>query len=1689
MADPSSVREAARLDAQLDAALEVTRQRCTSRAVVVPRLGLRAAADPAPDPDCDTHDDMDVDGDDSARHAETPRSPAAVESGDSIRVFVRVRPPNMREGSAPCRDIVRVDASAGTVHLYAEPPRNFAFDGVLGEGSTQQEVFRLVGSSVGETCLEGYNGSIYVYGQTGSGKTYTMQGPVTSVPSMHSDERRGIMCRILDHIFSEIGRLRQSGGGVEYKCKCSYLEIYKEQISDLLQSKDLHDPGSTNLQIREDINRGVYVERLSEHSVWTLSDALHVLWTGLHQRHVGATHMNELSSRSHAVFTLVLEATSTTSGGVTSTRAARLNLIDLAGSERQSFDPHNPALHESLRVKEAGAINRSLSALTNVIMSLSHAGRRRSSTGGNASANNRRHFVRYRDSRLTFLLRDSLGGNSKTVIVACVSPSALCFGETLSTLKFAARAKHIRCVAVMNEEYSGTVESLMLEVKSLKQQLELLSTRGLISGTVNVVSQASLPLAGGSVLHPQRPGGAPGDSEAFDHEDQIIEALINDGSDDLRRLYGPRRIRRLEILLAAALDRERRCELRRHKLDKFTQFLNTLLERKEAYFDALRDYFSHLVDHAFIEGCFLPEVTTSLVVFRQQLSSMSTDGRRIAASLLSGEGEAPVSPGDDHQGFQDRLMVSPSIGELAMRGRSFADPSSRSPSYTLLGGDASLRRSTRRLAKQRSPSSRILKSSADSPSDLAESTSVLPSPVDGVWFADNADDLDDDELMLLRTENRLLRRQLENHPELQRLGAENRLLREHLASLVQQHALSREEPPCPKGHTHQRQAMIGKMGRGGNHSGLIREKSLTRTSKSSILGLRSEGGRETPLSPQDSILSSCPFPGIEDATQISPSTSSADSDSDESDRGAGPVTSVKRSGGTKASGTADATSFLPMMAREVEELLRVKAGLEEDLRQLMRAKTSTAEKGDAPGADPPASPGRRQRGKLQGASQQAQPEAPPATAGGTTDIDTRVAAEILRGTAEALQFAEGMLAKGKGETLLLSSAGAGGASGGGGGHDADDGDEQQALVSPGLRAKSVEGLDERDVFMSLMRSLPNERPALTRQGFASSAPHLSPSSQARSPVNEESARRLSQVGLHRGGHSADTVATMRASSSTGSTNARLMRNRSTLQLHRIAELPLLVASLDMEASMSPAVASTTPANPKSIAGSAPVAVDATDSNEMLKEAAQKVRQLCHHLELVCDAYRDMREQLKPLHEEFFRRLEECKFLEAQCRRLDVHCRLLEERAVAIEGGTGSRAQTLSNLINSGLQDIRLRGKRPSTSSRSQSRGSSPIGTDFGFGSAGASAGARDLSLDLSAASPGSQIISQGIDSPSPLTFGLTSPVPLVGTPQGLIAAKGVAREGQVASSWALPQVGVVRPVGSVNVRGLQQRALSTTALVPQASTQLSFRGAVPEVPPRGLLYAASVQELRLESSPHAPSGGGAAPTPWRSRDYLRRVSSAPQLSVMHSAPGLLGAEQPAPYGVYYDGASNDGQARSSVSGSPTFSSSTFLSLARQPGAKVAALHYLMSTIGESQAPAAGHVATSAAALPGATRVVIPSSSVQGLGGHAAVAGLARVGSKGSTSGLERLAPGFHPAATPLRCAGPSSHASSTASISGVGPAAVVPAAKVAPSPPAGMPVTAASGAASVAHTRQQPSIFAPSRRQGSGGGASRYTKH
>jgi len=392
-----------------------------------------------------------------------------VDQRDAVYVSVRVRPESKQEQAKGLIPFLTVEQETCSVVVREPAPKRFTFDGVQDQESSQQQTFELVGRSVGERCFEGYNGSICVYGQTGSGKTYTMFGLANSARSMQQDERRGLAWRTLEYVFDEMAL--RAVDGTSFTCRCSFLEIYREQITDLL------DPSKTGLQVREDMHRGIYVDRLSEPRVDTLQEAFQLLQKGLLQRRTGATHMNERSSRSHAMLAITIERTRACEAGTTAKQVVRLNLVDLAGSERQQGvqDPLRPSSQHRnpLNVKEAGAINKSLSALTNVIIALSQDERkwRRHIAGGPCQ----RHFVNYRDSKLTLLLRDSLGGRSRTAVVANVSPSAVCSMETLSTLKFAARAKRIRCNVLQKEAdvtyNASAMESMVQEVVLLRKRV------------------------------------------------------------------------------------------------------------------------------------------------------------------------------------------------------------------------------------------------------------------------------------------------------------------------------------------------------------------------------------------------------------------------------------------------------------------------------------------------------------------------------------------------------------------------------------------------------------------------------------------------------------------------------------------------------------------------------------------------------------------------------------------------------------------------------------------------------------------------------------------------------------------------------------------------------------------------------------------------------------------------------------------------------------------------------------------------------------------------------------------------------------------------------------------------------------------------------------------------------------------
>ncbi|KAF0893871.1 hypothetical protein E2562_031408 [Oryza meyeriana var. granulata] len=379
-----------------------------------------------------------------------------------VQVVVRIRPPCRVEEEEVGEDArapefcVRKTAT----NSVAIQGQDFTFDAVADAASTQEDIFKLVGLPLVENCLSGFNSSIFAYGQTGSGKTYTMWGPLSALLEDSTCSERGLTPRVFEQLFSRIKEEQGKHADKEltYHCICSFLEIYNEQITDLL------DPSPKSLQIREDVRTAcVYVESLTKELVFTTKDVTQLLVKGLSNRRTGATSANADSSRSHCVFTCVIKSESKNlEDGSNSTRTSRINLVDLAGSERQKL---THAFGD--RLKEAGNINRSLSQLGNLINILAEI-----------SQSGKQRHVPYRDSKLTFLLQESLGGNAKLAMICAVSPSQSCKSETLSTLRFAQRAKSIKNNAVVNEQKEEDVNMLREQIRQLKDELHRMKSGG-----------------------------------------------------------------------------------------------------------------------------------------------------------------------------------------------------------------------------------------------------------------------------------------------------------------------------------------------------------------------------------------------------------------------------------------------------------------------------------------------------------------------------------------------------------------------------------------------------------------------------------------------------------------------------------------------------------------------------------------------------------------------------------------------------------------------------------------------------------------------------------------------------------------------------------------------------------------------------------------------------------------------------------------------------------------------------------------------------------------------------------------------------------------------------------------------------------------------------------------------------------
>ncbi|RZC63778.1 hypothetical protein C5167_025520 [Papaver somniferum] len=367
-------------------------------------------------------------------------------SDSGVQVIVRIRPPNVDADD----EIVVEKVSEESLSVLDQ---TFTFDYVADTSSSQKDVYQLIGAPFVENCLEGFNSSIFTYGQTASGKTYTMWGHSNALLEYNpSGAQHGLAPRVFEQLFSRMSEeeAKQADKQLKYRCRCSFLEIYNEQITDLL------DPSQRNLMIREDVKAGVYVENLTEHGVCTMNDVRLLLIKGLANRRTGATNMNAESSRSHCLFTCTVESRyKGISEGLSSCKTSRINLVDLAGSEKQKL---TGAAGE--RLKESGNINRSLSQLGNVINILADV----SQTG-------KQRHIPYRDSRLTFLLQESLGGNARLAMICAISPVQSCKTETVSTLRFAQRAKAIKNKATVNEVTQGDVKVLQEMIHQLKDEL------------------------------------------------------------------------------------------------------------------------------------------------------------------------------------------------------------------------------------------------------------------------------------------------------------------------------------------------------------------------------------------------------------------------------------------------------------------------------------------------------------------------------------------------------------------------------------------------------------------------------------------------------------------------------------------------------------------------------------------------------------------------------------------------------------------------------------------------------------------------------------------------------------------------------------------------------------------------------------------------------------------------------------------------------------------------------------------------------------------------------------------------------------------------------------------------------------------------------------------------------------------
>lgn len=387
--------------------------------------------------------------------ANAPPDSSSKGGGVNIQVLLRCRPLSGEELRSNTPVVItcneqRREVSVAQNIANKQIDRTFLFDKVFGPKSRQQDVFNHAVVPLVNEVLDGYNCTVFAYGQTGTGKTYTMEGEGAKTQNGELPSDAGVIPRAVKRIFDIL-----EAQSAEYSMKVSFLELYNEELTDLLapeESKFSDDKSKKPMALMEDGKGGVFVRGLEEEVVSSAGEIYKILERGIAKRRTAETLLNKQSSRSHSIFSITIHIKECTPEGEEMIKCGKLNLVDLAGSENISRSGARDG-----RAREAGEINKSLLTLGRVINTLvEHSG-----------------HIPYRDSKLTRLLRDSLGGKTKTCIIATIAPSVHCLEETLSTLDYAHRAKHIKNKPEVNQKMmkSALINDLYFEIDRLKQEL------------------------------------------------------------------------------------------------------------------------------------------------------------------------------------------------------------------------------------------------------------------------------------------------------------------------------------------------------------------------------------------------------------------------------------------------------------------------------------------------------------------------------------------------------------------------------------------------------------------------------------------------------------------------------------------------------------------------------------------------------------------------------------------------------------------------------------------------------------------------------------------------------------------------------------------------------------------------------------------------------------------------------------------------------------------------------------------------------------------------------------------------------------------------------------------------------------------------------------------------------------------